>query len=255
MIAKSRDPKTDLRKEMTVEILKNTFLIRVALASRDPEEAALIVNSVVDAYLEQHGEYHRSFNKTYEKNLKAEKTLLDLEIAEKTKELKALYGTGSIAMKRPQVQLNTEKEDDPGIQSVMSTVTEEQFTQATTALLQTEMDTLETQADLEAAQEQLTKTTAALKEQEEQQELEQPSGELEERIQEEFLIDPEAKSLATQIKDMEGELENVKEKARMPNEPARLRAEKQLKKLKQDWQTLWDEKRASIARRSCRPRT
>ena len=48
MIAKSKDPKADLRKEMAVEILKNTFLIRVGLASQDPEEAALIVNAVVD---------------------------------------------------------------------------------------------------------------------------------------------------------------------------------------------------------------
>ena len=56
MIAASKDPKTDLRKEMTVDILKNTFLIRVALSSKDPEEAAVIVNAVVDSYLEQHND-------------------------------------------------------------------------------------------------------------------------------------------------------------------------------------------------------
>ena len=72
MIVKSKDPKADLRKEMLVEIVKNTFLIRVALASRDPEEAALIVNAVVESYLEQHSEYHRSANKALKKSLEEE---------------------------------------------------------------------------------------------------------------------------------------------------------------------------------------
>ena len=42
---------------MNVEIVgENTYLIQVALASRDPDEAAAIVNAVVEAYLDQHTE-------------------------------------------------------------------------------------------------------------------------------------------------------------------------------------------------------
>ena len=157
MIAKSKDPKADLRKEMAVEILKNTFLIRVALESRDPEEAALIVNAVVESYLDQHSEYHRTANKTFRKSLEDELNTLESKIAEKKNELKILIDTGHIAVKR-QVKTNAAKDDDLGIRSAMNIVTEEQYNQTTNALLQTEMEMLETQADLEAAQEQLART-------------------------------------------------------------------------------------------------
>src|SRR5262249_42593569 len=70
MIKKSEDPKADLRKEMDVGIVnKHTYLIRVALASGHPEEAAMIVNAVVDAYMDQHTAYHRSANQSLRKGL------------------------------------------------------------------------------------------------------------------------------------------------------------------------------------------
>ena len=55
MVAQSKDPKAELKREMIVAIVgDNTYLIQVALGSRDPAEAAAIVNAVVDAYIEQH---------------------------------------------------------------------------------------------------------------------------------------------------------------------------------------------------------
>ena len=101
MIATSKDPKALLRQSMAVEILPNTFLIRVALASRDPEEAAWIVNAVVDSYLEQHGDYHKSANKALKKSLEDETKRLDETITYKKKELKDLFETGHVAMERP----------------------------------------------------------------------------------------------------------------------------------------------------------
>ncbi len=84
-IKSSKDSKADLRKAMEVGIVdKRTYLIRVALTSRDPEEAAALVNAVVDAYLDQHNEYHRSANKALHKSLsdELEKLAKDIVIEE-----------------------------------------------------------------------------------------------------------------------------------------------------------------------------
>ena len=65
MIRSSKDPKAELREEMRVEIVgENTYLIQVALAAKDPNQAAAIVNAVVDAYIEQHNRYHLNKNRS-----------------------------------------------------------------------------------------------------------------------------------------------------------------------------------------------
>jgi polysaccharide biosynthesis transport protein len=243
MISNSKAPKTDLRKDMVVEILKNTFLIRVALASRDPQEAAAIVNAVVESYLEQHGAYHRSANKTLKASLDEELRSLEAKIAEKKKELRDLFDKGHVQInRRDDVRSTTDKEDDPGIRSALNAVTEDQYNHTTNALLETEMDTLEAQADLDAARGQLAKTVAAQQE----REAHPPNDGLEGRIEEEFLNEPEAASLVAQMTEAEDQLRDIKSKARMDNDPARLVAERQIRTLKQKWEKLWRERHDKI---------
>ena len=245
MIVKSKDPKSDLRKEMQVEIVKNAFLIRVALTSRDPEEAALIVNAVVESYLEQHTEYHRAANKVLKKSLEEERDRLAKQIGEKRADLKQLIDTGNVTVERNKVNPDAAKEDDSGYRSAMGTVTEDQYIQTTNTLLQTELEILEVQADLEAAEEHRAKASVAKQQQEVQ-----TTDEFEGRVAKEFQKnDPDAASLIAQIKEATEELAIVKDKARLANDPARLRAEKLLRKLKQEWETLWEEKHDAIAQR------
>ena len=152
MIASSKDPKALLRKELAVEIVKDTFLIRVALSSRDPEEAAAIVNAVVSAYLEQHSDYHKAANAVLKRSLEGELKALEAQITQKTGELKALYGTGPIAMNRPMAKPDTMvKDDDTGIHPTLATVTEEQYTRATDRLLEADLDLIDARARLETA--------------------------------------------------------------------------------------------------------
>ena len=151
MIAGTKDPEAHLRKELVVEIVKNTFLIRVALASREPEEAAAIVNAVVNAYLEQHSEYHRSANKTLRKSLEDEREVLKTKIKDKQDELKTLIEKGNVAVIRPEAKTKTAKEDDPGIQSALTPFTEEQYTKVADRLIQADLDLIDAQARLETA--------------------------------------------------------------------------------------------------------
>ncbi len=150
MIASSTDPKAVLRKEMVVEIMKNTFLIRVALRSREPVEAAAIVNAVVYSYLEQHGDYHRTANRALKKSLEEELQMLEVKISEKKKELRELLERGHIIrLNRPLVKSNTVKQDDEEIQPSLAAVTEEQLTKVTDRLLQADLDLIDARARLE----------------------------------------------------------------------------------------------------------
>ena len=151
MIQESKDPKADLRKAINVEIVdRNTYLIRVALSSRNPEEAAEIVNAVVAAYLEQHGEYHRSANKTLHNMLDTELKKLTNEIESKKTELGNLVQEGRVEFTKPKLNPDASKGEDVGIPSVRS-VTPEQYTKLADQLIQADLALIDAQARLEAA--------------------------------------------------------------------------------------------------------
>jgi succinoglycan biosynthesis transport protein ExoP len=246
MIKKSKDPKADLREEMVVEIVgKRTYLIRVALASADPEEAAAIVNAVVTAYVEQHNEYHRNSNKALHKSLIEEHEKLAKEILEKKEDLKKLAEKGNVQFGVVPQKMNPVKDDDSLNQTILPTVTEEQYTQAANTLLQTEMDLLEAQAMLEAAQSQLEK----IKVNEAEDQTQEAGDQLAARVEAEFLMDPDVVALAAEVAEAKEELAKVKTVVRQVNDPARYAVEKHLKRLKEQWETCWEQKREKIERR------
>ncbi len=138
MIRESRDPKADLRKEMRVSIVGlNTYLIEVALRSRDPEEAAAIVNAVVDAHIEQHSRYQRAANKDLKDQLTSELSKLKQQINTKQKELEQLVAKGNIAVVRQDKAFHT--------------VTEEQYKFASNRLIQVDFELMDAEARLETA--------------------------------------------------------------------------------------------------------
>ena len=72
---------------MTVEIVKDTFLIRVGLELPDPNQAAAIVNAVVHSYLEYNFEHQRSGNATLRASLADQLKKYKNEISEKLSEV------------------------------------------------------------------------------------------------------------------------------------------------------------------------
>ena len=81
MIRSSRDPKADLHELMDIGTVgDHTYLIKVSLASRDPAEAAAIVNAVVAAYIDQHAGYHKNTNRALKMNLETELATLEKKI-------------------------------------------------------------------------------------------------------------------------------------------------------------------------------
>jgi hypothetical protein len=149
MIKESKDPKADLRERMVVEIVgTHTYLIRVALASENPEEAAMIVNAVVDAYMAQHNDYHRSANKTLHKSLTEELHKLQKGISQKKAELKMLAENSYLGL----ITVNrvAANKDDLQLPS-LDAVSEEQFGRTADRLIQADLELIDAQAKLETA--------------------------------------------------------------------------------------------------------
>ena len=105
VIAKSQDPKADLRKKMDVEILENTYLIRVALELPNGDHAARIVNAVVDSYLSYNKEYKHGANAQLKASLQLQLEKLKNELKTTSGVLQALHQKGTVEIDKPKLNL------------------------------------------------------------------------------------------------------------------------------------------------------
>lgn len=94
MARSSKDPRADLRKNLGVSIVDDTYLIRVTLGSKDPAEAAAIVNGVVREYLDQHNGYQANANRALKKSLESEQEKLEKQIRYARETLAAMVEKG-----------------------------------------------------------------------------------------------------------------------------------------------------------------
>ena len=123
VIKEFTDAKNDLRKMMTVEIVKDAFLIRVALGLSDGNQAAQIVNAVVQSYLAYNGEYKRSANRQLRASLDEQEKKLKDEVKEKEAQLKALYAKGTVDAATSRLpSFPTQRETTIALQSQRSAV-------------------------------------------------------------------------------------------------------------------------------------
>ncbi len=81
------NPVTKLRRELEVVVGKKDEIINVSLTSPYADEAAHIVNSVVDAYITQHNERRRNTSAEVVKILREEKTSRDAELKDKLEKM------------------------------------------------------------------------------------------------------------------------------------------------------------------------
>jgi uncharacterized protein involved in exopolysaccharide biosynthesis len=152
MVASSKDPIADLRQKLGVAILGNaTYLIRVALGSKDPNEAAAIVNAVVDAYLEQHNRYQQTSNRTLRKDLDNERDKVEKQIQETVEQLGTLAAQGTAPVLMPQDARPDGKEQNEAVDSSLLAVTEPQFVEMTSRLLHADFELMDARAQLETA--------------------------------------------------------------------------------------------------------
>jgi uncharacterized protein involved in exopolysaccharide biosynthesis len=153
MIRSSRDPKGDLRQSLRVDIIgSNTSLIEVALGSRDPDEAAAIVNAVVEAYLEQHNRYQQLTNRSLKLQLENELAKLGKQIQDKHDELEKLVEGGNVSVARSILVPEPAGTKEAGaVESSFKSVTEEQYRDVSNRLLQADFELMDARSRLESA--------------------------------------------------------------------------------------------------------
>ena len=81
------NPVTYLRRKLDVVVGKKDEIIDVSFTSPYPDEAAHLVNSVVDAYITQHNERRRNTSAELVKILREEKTRRDEELRDKLQKM------------------------------------------------------------------------------------------------------------------------------------------------------------------------
>ena len=160
MIKQSLDPKDELRKKLEIQILPNTHWIRVAVDSKDPKEAADIVNAVVTAYHETTKDTG-SINTTLSKKNNITKALReDLEAYKKGLQgkielartaLKELAIKGNVEFEKP--TLGTRKDEaEQSPQPAFNTQSLEAYKNTKDHLMQTEFQIMDLEARYAAKQ-------------------------------------------------------------------------------------------------------
>ena len=251
-IKDSLDPKTELRNRLELQILPNTHWIRVAMESKEPKEAADIVNAVVNAYFETTKDTgvsnanrfkKKDFNKILSEGLtKFEKDLHD-KIEDTRGKLRELALRGNVEFEKPKLVPRTD-ENDQSPQPSFNTQSLMQYTTTKDHLMQTEFQIMELEARCSAKQAEQQQAEAAG-----DSPMLSNNEELRDRIVQEFKRDPEVASLIDQIKSMTEELEHTKGIVRKDADPSRIAAQRRLASLNKDYNELWKTKSEQIHQR------
>jgi succinoglycan biosynthesis transport protein ExoP len=244
-ITKSDDSRADLRKSLDVKIVKDAYLIRVALELPNGSEAAAIINAVLESYLAYNGEFKRGENSKLRASLFAQREKIQKEIKSKQNELKALLRKGNVNLPKAELNPNLAKnEGDVGAEPMFGIVTAGQREKLADEMMKTELEYFKVESDL-AAWESATRPDQKDPGRDSKQDEEQRDR----RIREEFVRDPDIIALGEQIAVAAEQRDHAKSMARQPNDPARRAAELRYKKLMADYEDQWESKRKDIGER------
>jgi succinoglycan biosynthesis transport protein ExoP len=246
-IKKSVDPKTDLLDKLKVLIVPDTNLIRIALELPNPEEAATIVQAVVQSYLSQNTDYSRSANRELTASLKQQLLQIGSEIDAKRSMLKDLYKKGNVSPVKPELLANND--DTNGLQPSFKIASEDHVHKTIAQLDEIDLELIEAMSTLEVKRD----AYKAIQQRTEEP-VEQTNGQKLARVTEEFTRDPEVVALKQEVEETQTHLEHLKDNVRQSHDPAVVAAQKQLNKLKQEYNDLWNSKYQEIVDRlSIRP--
>jgi polysaccharide biosynthesis transport protein len=250
MIRSSKDPKADLRELLNVVIVGDqTYLIRVGLPSQNPDEAAKIVNAVVESYMDQHTSYHKNTNRALKVNMETELGKLEKKIQDVESRLLELVDKGKVSVNKHLTSNVPGKEADAAAATAPETsVTEAEYARAAGELFDMNIKLIDAETALDSAKASLDRSLEVADAQgDERKQME--SEQLEARIREEFSRDPAVLPLIEQINETKETLENAKRMARQGSDPAVAAANRQARKLDAQWAALWERKHNEIAER------
>jgi polysaccharide biosynthesis transport protein len=222
--SRSIDAESELRKELRVEIIPKTSLIRLAATTESPTESANVANAVLAAYLK------KSEGWTFEETQTESKRLKDLK-QEYTKKVDELR-TELTRMARKNGNLN------PDLEAEKNSITLDTYRSLNFQLDSIQTDRMKAEASLALLKLSRHENGSAL-----------VGDRLQEAAHTKFQKEPEALALADRVRAARKQLENAKRFAkpeRWSREPTIIRADKDLKALEEQWQQLWTDREPEI---------
>ena len=240
-IQKAGDVVLELRKAVNVSVIPGTFLIEVSMNSTINTEAAILVNVVVDSFMDANREWSDGMNRTQIKNLESYREELKGQTDELERKWKAFAAKGNFDV----VSTGDRKSDESSSKSVpapdRASITVEEFKQVRKELLNLKLDLGQAESWLETAKLAASKASKAVGNTDE-------STVVDQQIDRMFRADVEVIALANQMMQARNKVEEVKRIAVQPGDPAERAAVRRLQSLKTQYEQLWEVK--SLAFRS-----
>jgi polysaccharide biosynthesis transport protein len=243
MIIGSEDAKTLLREKMVVEIVPNAYIIKLSLESKNPAEAAAVINAVVETYLDENMTYTQGRDTNLKKSLELQLQTLKEQIDRKRTELQELHSKGAVQLKKPELNLNPGRDGDGEAKPLITSITEPQLNALMGQMAQVDVDLLTADADLRA------RLAIQAGEQDAKPQVRQDAPNLEKLVEQEFYRDQDVSALSNEIEKFKDEVNRLKHLARKSTDRALQAAQQQLAKLQTDWNDLWNDKSAGIRQR------
>jgi capsular exopolysaccharide synthesis family protein len=243
MLRGVEDPEEELRKKLEIQILQSTHIIEVALESREPQEAADLVNTIVEVYKERTRDLGKNENKDLTDDLTEYSKKLKKQIDDTEQELIKLAKRGNVEFPKTRIGVK-DPDSDQVYQPSFETLPLDQYKTARDRLFQTDLQLMELEAQYQARRSEAS--TAA----DEQAQLAAEVSPLQkQQIEEEFKRDPAVADLIGEIRATKDELDHTKSVVRKGTDPARLAAQDRYRKLNEDYNRLWEIKSEQIRRR------
>ena len=227
VITKSQDPKADLRKKMDIEILEDSYLIRVALELPNGVHAAQIVNAVVDSYFSYNKEYKHGANAQLKSSLKLQLEKLQNELKTKNGELQTLHQNGTVDVAAHSVKVGEARNNGDEPQPMFSSLTADRVQTIVDEAIKTDLGYLDALAQLEAVRAVRKQSQVATDEH------------LRTRIAEEFLKDPTVVALIGKVTNSWHQREDAIEDAAMLDDEIILAAQGKYHRLMNEYEELW----------------
>ena len=250
MLKATKDPKAALRGVLRVGIVGgDTNLIEVGLTSKDPYEAAAIVNAVVESFVEQHTSYYQRSNRSLKKELESERDKLRTEVEDMKIKLTDLIKRGNVPVfERVKISPDSREDEKPSSTS-FAQVSQGDYQKVLDKLIENDLELINAEAGLMTARAQLN-AAQQLAGEEGAERSRLQAMQLEERVQEEFTRDPEARGLIDEINRAKEAKDHAASMARQAaSDPAVGHAVRRLKRLNEQWVDLWNLKHDEIQKR------
>ena len=240
VLRESKDPENELRRRLQVGVVPGTYLIRVALTVTKADEAALIVNKVVKAYVDVANSWSTEKNTFQIARLqKYNSELGDKVTAQEEEWLKLAANSNVDPEDLAASTLSLRNSNTNTSQTSQTRVSIDEYKKAREELFQIRLDLIEAEALLATRQADMKSRTAGV----------DPEVIMQRRIDDELQHDDEIHDLALKIEQARVKIERVSRLTRSPMDPSLREAQRQVSYLQGRYKQLYIQKRDELTER------